>query len=111
MFFSAIPNVGAAIIWVPAAIYLLLIGRITDGIVLFAVGVTLIGSVDYVLRPHLIGEELQVHKILILFGVLGGIALFGVFGIIIGPIIMSAFVSLWNIYIRVFRTELENIRS
>jgi predicted PurR-regulated permease PerM len=109
MLLSSIPNIGAAIVWVPAVLFLFISGKTVKGIILFAVGVGLIGTVDYIIRPHLIGEEINIHKILILFGVLGGIALFGVFGIIIGPIIMSVFVTLWEIYAKVFSKELENI--
>lgn len=111
MFLSAIPNIGAAIIWVPAAVFLFATGKTVNGSILFAVGVCLIGTVDYILRPYLIGEKLNIHKILILFGVLGGIALFGLFGIIIGPIIVSVFVTLWDIYEKIFRKELQDITN
>jgi predicted PurR-regulated permease PerM len=109
MFLSAIPNIGAAIIWLPAALFLFATGRTLHGSILFAVGVCIIGTVDYILRPYMIGELLNIHKILILFGVLGGIALFGLFGIIIGPIIVSVFVTLLNIYEKTFRKELRDI--
>jgi predicted PurR-regulated permease PerM len=67
----------------------------------------LVGMVDYLLRPRLIGDDIRIHEILVLFGVLGGLVVFGVFGLIIGPIVMAVFVQLWSIYAEMFRGELE----
>lgn len=95
---SIIPGVGAPIVWIPAVIVL-----IVEGQPLAALGLALfcglvVGSVDNLLRPRLVGKDTQLHELLILFGTLGGIYMFGLAGVIIGPIIAALFSTAWKIY-------------
>lgn len=107
-FLAAIPNFGAILVWLPASILLLAAGQPGRALVMLLVGGGLIASLDYVVRPRLIGNDTQVHSVLVLFGVLGGLAVFGIFGLIIGPIIVAIFVQIWQLYSQVFRNQLES---
>ncbi|MFW5728826.1 MAG: AI-2E family transporter, partial [Spirochaetota bacterium] len=106
-FLAAIPNFGAILVWLPASIYLFVTGAIARGILMVALAGGLLAAVDYLLRPRLIEEDIRVHQVLVLFSVLGGLIVFGVFGLILGPIIMAVFVKMWEIYGDLFRQEIE----
>ncbi|HUQ51233.1 MAG TPA: AI-2E family transporter [Gammaproteobacteria bacterium] len=93
---SILPAVGTALVWVPAAIFLLFNDHVFGGIALIVVGVLVIGSVDNVLRPILVGRDTRMADYLILLSTLGGLAGFGLAGIIIGPIIAAFFLSVWH---------------
>ena len=99
---SIIPSVGTAIVWVPAAIILCLAGSMTKGILLAIFCGLVVGSLDNVLRPILVGKDTQMHELMIFFGTLGGIFMFGMVGVIIGPIIAALFVTIWEIYGQAF---------
>lgn len=92
---AVVPNIGAIFVWLPLTIVFLAQGRPVAGVIMFGVGIAL-GLIDYILRPRLVGKDIQIHQILVLIGVLGGMALFGLFGFIIGPIAVSLFVILWQ---------------
>ncbi len=94
---SLLPAVGPAIVWVPAAIYLLATGAIWQGIVVIVSGVAVIGMIDNVLRPILVGRDTGIPDWLILITTLGGIALFGLSGIVIGPLVAGLFLASWGI--------------
>jgi predicted PurR-regulated permease PerM len=98
IFLSLLPAVGAAIVWVPVAIYFLLAGEIWKGLVLFAVGGGVIGLVDNLLRPTLVGKDTRLPDYLILVSTVGGLALFGINGFVIGPLIAALFVAVWSLY-------------
>jgi predicted PurR-regulated permease PerM len=100
---SIIPGVGTALVWAPAAIYLMATGRVVAGVALFVFCGAIVGSVDNFLRPRLVGKDTQMHDLLILFSTLGGLLLFGVVGFIIGPILAALFVTVWDIYGVAFR--------
>lgn len=89
--FSVLPAVGAGLVWGPAAIILLGTGEIVKGIVLIAAGVLIIGLVDNLLRPILVGRDTQMPDYLVLLATLGGLAVFGVSGFVIGPVIAAFF--------------------
>lgn len=93
---SILPAVGTALVWLPAAIFLILNDQVFGGIALIVVGVLAIGSVDNVLRPILVGRDTRMPDYLILLSTLGGLAGFGLAGIIIGPIIAAFFLSVWH---------------
>lgn len=93
---SFLPAVGAAVVWVPAAALLLLAGKMAKGLILIGFGALIIGLVDNVLRPVLVGRDTQMPDYLILLSTLGGIALFGVSGFVIGPIIAALFLTVWQ---------------
>lgn len=107
---SVIPSVGSAIVWMPAVIYLAATGHVTKGIVLFAFCAVIVGSLDNLLRPKLVGKDTQMHELMILFGTLGGLIMFGVVGMIIGPIIAALFVTLWEIYGIAFQDVLPDVK-
>jgi predicted PurR-regulated permease PerM len=102
---SILPAVGTAIVWLPAAIFLIVSGQIVGGIVLIVVGVLIIGSVDNVLRPILVGRDTRMPDYLILLATLGGLAGFGLAGIIIGPTIAAFFLSVWQMAEKEFKSE------
>jgi predicted PurR-regulated permease PerM len=93
---SILPAVGTALVWLPASILLLINGQIFGGIALIFVGVFVIGLVDNLLRPILVGRDTQLPDYVILLATLGGLAGFGLAGIIIGPIIAAFFLSVWG---------------
>jgi len=95
---SMIPAVGAAIVWIPAALYLMLNQRVGAGISLFLFCALIVGSVDNVLRPRLVGRDTQLHDLIVLLSTLGGIMLMGAIGFIIGPIVAALFITVWDIY-------------
>lgn len=97
-FFSMLPVVGSSVIWLPAAIWLIAAGHTTRGIILMAVCSGVIAIVENILRPWLIGGRVQLSGLLIFISVLGGIAAFGVLGIVLGPIIVVTTASVLALY-------------
>ncbi|CAG35963.1 AI-2E family transporter [Desulfotalea psychrophila] len=103
---SVIPAVGTAIIWGPALIIIALMSNFF-GVAVLAIGCGLIaGNIDNFLRPRLVGKDTEMHDLFVLFGTLGGISMFGLLGIIIGPLIAALFLTLWQIYGEVFAAHL-----
>ncbi|ETI60966.1 membrane protein, partial [Sphingobium sp. C100] len=98
--FSLLPAIGTAIVWVPVSIYLFASGAIWEGVVLVACGVLVIGMVDNVLRPILVGRDTRIPDYVVLISTLGGIEMFGFNGIVIGPVIAALFIATWNIFTR-----------
>jgi len=103
---SIIPGVGGAIIWVPAAIILISTGEVWRAIALVAFCGLVVGSVDNLLRPRLVGKDIKMHELLIFFSTLGGLMLFGVTGFILGPILAALFVTAWEMFGTAFRSAL-----
>lgn len=101
-FTSLLPAVGTGLIWGPAAIYFLATGDVVRGLVLIGFGVTVIGLVDNVLRPLLVGRDTKMPDYLVLLSTLGGLALFGLNGFVIGPLIAALFLAFWTIFMRDF---------
>lgn len=95
---SIIPGVGTALVWVPAAIYLAISGQATASIGLTIWCVAVVGTVDNVLRPTLVGRDTQMSDLLIMLSTLGGLVLFGPTGLVVGPIIAALFVTVWELY-------------
>lgn len=95
-FLSLLPAIGTALVWLPVAIYLLVAGQIWQGIVLIAFGVLVIGLVDNVLRPILVGKDTEMPDYLVLMSTLGGMAIFGLNGFVIGPVIAAMFIAVWS---------------
>ena len=108
-FAALIPMVGAGLIWVPVGIVMLLLGNIWQGVFIFLVGSLVVGSVDNLIRPRLVGNKTRLHPLLVFLSTLGGIALFGFWGILFGPIIIVLFLSLLDIYGTEFKGELEKL--
>ncbi|CAN7424728.1 AI-2E family transporter [Acidovorax sp. LjRoot129] len=97
-FLSLLPAVGAGLIWVPVAIYFLATGAVWQGVVLIAFGVFVIGLVDNVLRPILVGKDTKMPDYVVLISTLGGMSLFGLTGFVIGPVIAALFIATWDLF-------------
>ena len=95
---SIIPNVGAALIWIPAVVILIAQGAVLTGILLGLFCGLIVGSLDNVLRPILVGKDTRMHELMIFFSTLGGLLMFGLPGLFIGPVIASLLISIWEIY-------------
>jgi predicted PurR-regulated permease PerM len=103
---SIIPGVGGALVWVPAAIILAATGAFWQGLGLALFSSLVIGSVDNLLRPILVGRDTQMHELLIFFSTLGGLIAFGAMGFILGPILAALFLTVWEMFGVAFRVEL-----
>jgi predicted PurR-regulated permease PerM len=88
-FLSMIPMAGAFLVWVPAALYLALTGAYVKAGILVVWGVLVIGGIDNILSPRLVGRRASLHELLIFFAVLGGLQLFGVLGLVLGPVVVA----------------------
>lgn len=108
---SVIPTVGSGLVWLPVGLVMILLGYTVKGIAILAVGALVIGTIDNILRPKLIGKDVEMHPLLILFSTLGGIAIFGIAGFAVGPIIMALFLALWEIYFFEFKKQLEEFNQ
>jgi predicted PurR-regulated permease PerM len=95
---SIIPAIGSALVWIPAVIFLFAGGQVGPAVGLLAWCAVVVGSVDNFLRPKLIGRDARMSDLLILLSTLGGIALFGALGFIVGPVVAALFVTVWHIY-------------
>ncbi len=107
-FFSIIPMIGTAAVWFPMGIILLLLGNFWQGAFVLGIGFGVISVIDNVLKPKLVGKDTQMHPLIVFFSTLGGISLFGLSGFILGPIVMSLFMALWEIYAIEFHKQLES---
>ncbi|WP_323664771.1 AI-2E family transporter [Pectobacterium carotovorum] len=96
-FLSLIPAVGSAIIWVPAAVFLFATDMLWQAIFIVAFFVLVIGLVDNILRPLLVGKDTKMPDYLILIATLGGMEIYGINGFVIGPLIAALFIACWNI--------------
>jgi len=94
---SMIPLAGAFVVWVPAALFLALTGHWVKALLLTVWGAVVIGSIDNFLRPKLVGEKTKLHELLIFFSVLGGLQVFGILGIILGPVVLAIAIALLDV--------------
>lgn len=97
---SLIPAVGPAIVWAPVALYLFATGANVKAIILIAFGMGVIGLVDNILRPILVGRDTKLPDYIVLLSTLGGLGLFGINGFVIGPLVAALFIAFWGIFIR-----------
>ncbi len=97
-FLSLLPAVGAGLVWLPVAIYLLLTGAIWQSVTLVVYGTLVIGLIDNLLRPLLVGKDTRMPDYVVMMSTLGGMAVFGLSGFIIGPTIAAMFIAAWQIY-------------
>jgi predicted PurR-regulated permease PerM len=100
MLLSLLPAVGAALVWLPVAIYFISTGVLVKGIGLALFGTLVIGTVDNVLRPVLVGKDTRLPDWVVLISTLGGMALFGINGFVIGPLVAALFMASWDIFAR-----------
>jgi predicted PurR-regulated permease PerM len=97
-FLSLLPAVGAALVWGPVALYFLATGALWKGLGLTLFGVLVIGMIDNVLRPILVGKDIKMPDFLVLISTIGGMAIFGLNGFVIGPVVAALFIALWDIF-------------
>ncbi len=108
---SIIPAIGSGLVWVPVGIIMLLSGKVASGIFVLLFGTLVISFVDNILRPKLVGNDMEMHPLLIFFSTLGGLIAFGIIGFIIGPVIMALFLVLWEIYGKEFKSQLNRYNA
>lgn len=99
-FFSLLPAIGTGIVWVPVAIYLFATGAVMKGVILVACGLLIIGMVDNLVRPILVGRDTQMPDYVVFISTLGGLELFGFNGFVVGPVIAALFVAVWQTVIK-----------
>ncbi|MDQ1835512.1 AI-2E family transporter [Massilia scottii] len=97
-FLSLLPAIGAALVWAPVAVYFLVTGSVWEGVVLSIFGVVVIGLVDNILRPILVGKDTKMPDYVVLLSTVGGMALFGLNGFVIGPVVAALFIAAWDLF-------------
>jgi predicted PurR-regulated permease PerM len=107
-FLSLLPYIGSAFLYAPLGLYYLLVGDIWQGILTLVWGFLLIGTLDNVIIAYMVKDKAEINPIFLLFAILGGLAIFGFWGIIIGPLIVALAVTVINIYEMEFCDLLEN---
>jgi predicted PurR-regulated permease PerM len=103
---SVIPMIGSPLVWVPAAIIWGASGHVAAAVGLVIFCGALVGSLDNILRPILVGKDTRMHELFILFGTIGGISMFGIIGFVVGPIVAALFITVWEIYGETFKAHL-----
>jgi predicted PurR-regulated permease PerM len=98
VFLSLLPAVGAALVWAPVAAYLVLTGDVVKGVILIAIGAGVIGLIDNLLRPPLVGRGTRLPDYMVLISTLGGLVVLGINGFVLGPLIAALFVASWTLY-------------
>lgn len=98
IFLSILPAVGATLVWLPAALFLLVGGAVVKGLILVLYGFLVIGLADNILRPLLVGRDTKMPDWLILVSTLGGLTTFGISGFVIGPIVAAMFLAVWTMF-------------
>lgn len=104
---SIIPGIGTAVVWIPVVIYLFMQGQAMHATILLAWSAGIVGTIDNILRPRLVGNDTKMPDLLILISTLGGISVFGAVGIILGPVIAGLFVSIWAV-VKYHNNDIDN---
>lgn len=104
-FLSLVPAVGAGLVWLPVAVYFLMSGAVWQGVALIAYGMLVIGLVDNLLRPILVGKDTRMPDYVVMITTLGGMAVFGINGFVLGPAIAAMFIAVWHIYVKTRSSE------
>lgn len=98
-FLSLLPAIGAALVWIPVVIYFFAVGAFLKAAILAFVGIVVIGLVDNLLRPPLVGKDTKMPDYVVLTATIGGMSLFGINGFVIGPLIAALFMATWALFI------------
>lgn len=96
--FALLPAIGPAIVWIPAAVILIALGAVWKAVIIVLVGTLVIGLVDNVLRPILVGRDTQMPDYIVLLSTFGGLAVFGISGVVVGPLIAALFLVVWSMF-------------
>jgi len=104
-----LPIIGIGLVFIPAAIYLFLKGRIAASVFFIVFYVVLSGGVEYLFKPKLVGQRVKMHTLLVFFAIIGGLKLFGILGIIYGPLVFTAFLTLTDIYRSSYQTMVNSL--
>ena len=96
--FAFLPVIGAPVIWVPVAINQFILGNIWVSLWMFLIGTFIIGTIDNILKPKIVGDAANVNPLIVLLGALGGLNYMGVIGLFAGPMIIIIFITLLEIY-------------
>jgi len=102
-----LPIIGIGAVFLPTAIYLFLTGRVQTSLIVVVFYLLLSGGVEYLLKPRLVGKKVQMHTLLVFLSIVGGLKLFGILGIIYGPLIATAFLTLTEIYHTSYQNMIE----
>ena len=97
-FLSLVPAVGAGLVWVPVALYFFVTGALWQSLALSLFGVLVIGLVDNLLRPALVGKDTRLPDYVVMITTLGGLATLGINGFVLGPVMAALFVAVWHIH-------------
>lgn len=106
--FAIIPAVGPSIVWFPTGLILLALGQTIPGLIILLVGIFVISLIDNILRPKLIGKDIQMHPLIAFFSTLGGLIAFGISGFVIGPVIAALYLAVMSMYDHYYKNELQN---
>lgn len=104
---SLIPVLGSFIIWLPAALIMLALGNVWQGLTILLFGTFVISVIDNLLRPPLVGHDIQMHPLLVLFTTLGGLLYFGISGFVIGPVLAALYLSTISVYEKYYKKQLD----
>lgn len=108
--FSLIPAIGTGFVWVPVALFLFITGDVWQAIVLILCGVFVISMVDNLVRPTLVGRDTRMPDYVVLISTLGGLQLFGINGIVIGPLVAALFIAIWSIFSDMQQGQAEQVK-
>lgn len=106
-----LPIIGIGVVFIPAAIFLFLKGHVGTSIFFVVFYVVLSGSVEYLFKPKLVGQRVKMHTLLVFFSIIGGLKLFGILGIIYGPLVVTAFLTLTDIYHTNYQIMIESLET
>ena len=106
-----LPIIGIGVVFIPAAIYLMFTGRMASGIFFIIFYLILSISVDNLIKPKLVGHRVKMHTLLVFFSIIGGLKLFGILGIIYGPLVTTAFLTLTDIYYTNYQKLVEPVKT
>ena len=106
-----LPIIGIGVVFIPATVYLFLTGRVAAGIFFIIFYLILSGGIEYFFKPKIVGDRVKMHTLLVFFSIIGGLKLFGILGIIYGPIVVTAFLTLTDIYHSSYQKIIEPMRK
>jgi predicted PurR-regulated permease PerM len=104
-----LPIFGIGLVMIPTALFLMLSDRMNEGIFLFVFYMVLSFSIEYVVKPKMVGTQVKMHTLLVFLSIIGGLSVYGILGIIYGPLIITAFLTLSDIYLKRYDQRLQRM--